>query len=125
MKSLLKRDVQIDCRNKKKGLCASEYSLGNPGITCFKCGKAGHIARNCRAATQGSVGGSASQGPATSTARARTFKITKRSNAHDSDVVVVEFLGFPPNREIEFSIDLVPGVEPVSKTLREVRSFLG
>ncbi|XP_074324024.1 uncharacterized protein LOC141660945 [Apium graveolens] len=39
-------------------------------------------------ATQGSVGGSESQGPGTSTTRARTFKMTKRSNAQDSDVVV-------------------------------------
>ncbi|XP_074342212.1 uncharacterized protein LOC141679674 [Apium graveolens] len=55
--------------------------------TCFECGKVGHISRNCRTATQGSIGGSASQGPASSTAKARTFKMTKRSNARDLDVV--------------------------------------
>ncbi|XP_074336458.1 uncharacterized protein LOC141673604 [Apium graveolens] len=38
-------------------------------------------------ATQGNVGGGESQGPTTSTARARTFKMTKRSDAQDSDVV--------------------------------------
>ncbi|XP_074377219.1 uncharacterized protein LOC141718734 [Apium graveolens] len=59
----------------------------NLRVTCFKCGKVGHIDRNCKVATQGSIGGSVSQGPATSTVRARTFKMTKRSNAQDSDVV--------------------------------------
>ncbi|KAL8123838.1 hypothetical protein AgCh_011729 [Apium graveolens] len=71
---------------------ASECSSGNPGVTCFKCGKVGHIARNCKVTTQGSIGGSASQGPATSTARARTFKMTKRSNAQDSDVVTADLI---------------------------------
>ncbi|XP_074356149.1 uncharacterized protein LOC141695837 [Apium graveolens] len=147
-----------------KGHYASECNSKKPEVTCYNYGKVGHLAGNCKAATQGT----ASQGPASSTAKARTFKITKRSNAQDSDVVagqrqekkflsilkakkllrqgcetylarvvdvekevlnldeipiVKEFLdvfpdelpGLPPNREIEFSIDLVPGVEPVSK----------
>ncbi|KAL8115138.1 hypothetical protein AgCh_021822 [Apium graveolens] len=51
------------------------------------CGKVGHIARNCKSVTQGKVGRSVSQGPATSTTRARTFKMTKNSPVHDSDVV--------------------------------------
>ncbi|KAL8125845.1 hypothetical protein AgCh_013226 [Apium graveolens] len=71
----------------QKGHYASECSLGNPRVTCFKCGKVGHISRNCKVATQGSVGDSSSQGPATSTARSTTFNMTKRSDAQDSDVV--------------------------------------
>ncbi|KAL8104390.1 hypothetical protein AgCh_028555 [Apium graveolens] len=71
----------------QKGHYASECSSGNPGVTCFKYGKVGDIAKNCKVATQGSVGGSASQGPTTSTTKARTFKMTKRSNAQVSDVV--------------------------------------
>ncbi|XP_074323089.1 uncharacterized protein LOC141660031 [Apium graveolens] len=81
-----KKDVQgFKC--DKKGHYALECNSGNLRVTCFKCGKVGHIARNCKMTTQGSVGGSESQGPATSTTRARTFKMTKRSNTQDSDVV--------------------------------------
>ncbi|XP_074351725.1 uncharacterized protein LOC141690868 [Apium graveolens] len=84
-----RKDVQC-FKYDKKGHYASECNSGNLGVTCFKCGKVGHISRNCKMATQGSVGGSESQGPETSTARARTFKMTKRSNAQDSDVVADE-----------------------------------
>ncbi|KAL8119974.1 hypothetical protein AgCh_017197 [Apium graveolens] len=58
---------------------------------------------------------SVSQGPTTSTARARTFNMTQKSPVHDSDVVAEELPGLPPDRKIEFSIDLIPGAEPVSK----------
>jgi hypothetical protein len=34
----------------------------------------------------------------------------------DFEYVFREILGFPPKRNIDFSIDLVPGVAPVSKT---------
>ncbi|KAL8108946.1 hypothetical protein AgCh_025152 [Apium graveolens] len=158
-----RKDVQC-FKCDKKGHYVSECNSRNPGVTCFKV------------ATQDSVGGSASQGPATSTTRARTFKMTKRSNTQESDVVadnirityqgqkqektflwilearkllregceaylahivdtekkapsldeipVVsefsnvfpdEFPGLPPDREIEFSIDLIPGAGPVLK----------
>ncbi|XP_074356570.1 uncharacterized protein LOC141696310 [Apium graveolens] len=83
---LCRKDVQC-FKYDKKGHYASECNLGNIGVTCFKCGKVGQISRNCKTATQGSIGGNESQGPATSTARARTFKMTKKSNAQDSDVV--------------------------------------
>ncbi|KAL8132784.1 hypothetical protein AgCh_008314 [Apium graveolens] len=66
-----------------KSECKSEIQ----GVTCFSCGKVGHIARNCKSVTQGNTGRSVSQGPTTSTARARTFKMTQKSPVHDSDVV--------------------------------------
>ncbi|KAL8098129.1 hypothetical protein AgCh_031048 [Apium graveolens] len=53
------------------------------------CGKVGHIARNCKSVTQVNTGRSVSQGPATSTARAKTFKMTQKSPVHNSDVVAV------------------------------------
>ncbi|KAL8103461.1 hypothetical protein AgCh_027880 [Apium graveolens] len=71
----------------QKGHYSTECKFETQGVTCFSSGKVGHIARNCRSMTQGSVGRSVSQGPATSTSRARTFKMTKKSSAHVSDVV--------------------------------------
>ncbi|KAL8108793.1 hypothetical protein AgCh_025036 [Apium graveolens] len=184
----------------QKGHYSTECKSEIQGVPCFSCGKVGHIARNCKSVTQGNVGRSVSQGPATSTARARTFKMTQKSPVHDSDVVAEdldepltiemankdkvpvnqfcpscsleisgymfpvdlipfelgdfdvilgceaylahvvdtkketpildeipivrefpdvfpeELPGLPPNQEIEFSIDLIPGAEPVSKT---------
>ncbi|KAL8120797.1 hypothetical protein AgCh_017831 [Apium graveolens] len=94
-----------------KGHYSTECKSEIQEVTCFSCDKVGHLARNCKSVTQGNVGRSVSQGPTTSTARARTFKMTQKSPVHDSDVVA----GLPPDREIEFSIDLIPGAEPVSK----------
>ncbi|KAL8104850.1 hypothetical protein AgCh_028861 [Apium graveolens] len=144
-------------RRNPKGHYSTECKSEIQGVICFSCGKVGHIARNCKSVTQGNVGKSVSQIPATSTARARTFKMTQKSPVHDSDVVaemankdkvpvkqfcpscsleisedmfpvdlipfelgafdviLEELPGLPPNREIEFSIDLIPGAEPVSK----------
>ncbi|KAL8112656.1 hypothetical protein AgCh_020098 [Apium graveolens] len=70
LKVLLMRQIKEDSVREK------------PSVTCYNSGKVGHLAKNCRTATQG---------PSSSTARARTFTMTKRFNAQDSDVVAGEF----------------------------------
>ncbi|KAL8124891.1 hypothetical protein AgCh_012526 [Apium graveolens] len=74
-------------RYGQKGHYSMECKSETQGVTCFSCGKVGHIARNCKSVTKGNVGRSVSQGLATGSARARTFKMTKKSPVHDSDVV--------------------------------------
>ncbi|XP_074374272.1 uncharacterized protein LOC141714666 [Apium graveolens] len=69
----------MDC----KGHYAYECNSEKPPVTCYNCGKVGHLTRNCKTTTQGT----ASQGPASNTAKAKTFQMTKRPNAQDSDVV--------------------------------------
>ena len=78
----------VDCfRCGQKGHYVTECRAENPRITCHKCGKVGHVANNCRSNIQTSVGGNSSQGPDNSTARAKTFKMTKNSTPQNSDVV--------------------------------------
>ncbi|XP_074362488.1 uncharacterized protein LOC141702773 [Apium graveolens] len=91
----------------KRAIMRQNVIQRTPELPALSAVKVGHIARNCKIVTQGSVGGSVSQGPTTSTIRARTFKMTKRSYAQDSDVVTDKFPGLPPDREIEFSIHLI------------------
>ncbi|KAL8147994.1 hypothetical protein AgCh_005357 [Apium graveolens] len=120
----------VNCfRCGQKGHYSTECKSEIQGVTCFSCGKVGHIARNCKSLTQGNAGRSVSQGPATSTARARTFKMTQKSPVHDSDVVAedldepltiemankgrVPVKQFCPSYSLEisgymFSVDLIP-----------------
>ncbi|KAL8120052.1 hypothetical protein AgCh_017255 [Apium graveolens] len=81
-------------KNKNKKFKRQNFPQAKPeckseiqGVTCFSCGKVGYIAKNCKSVNQGNFGRSVSQGPTTSTARARTFKRTQKSPVHDSDVV--------------------------------------
>ncbi|XP_074356400.1 uncharacterized protein LOC141696113 [Apium graveolens] len=77
-----KRYVQC-FKYHQKGHYASECNAEKLAVTYYNCGKVGHVARNFMTATQDTT----SQGPASSTAKARNFKMTKRSNAQDSNVV--------------------------------------
>nr|GFD12555.1 hypothetical protein F511_39733 [Tanacetum cinerariifolium] len=54
--------------------------------TCFKCGQAGHLQKDCMKNTTASTSGQDDKKP-----------------------------GIPPVREFEFNIELIPGSEPISK----------
>ncbi|KAL8134776.1 hypothetical protein AgCh_009695 [Apium graveolens] len=156
-----KRKFESGPARTESGIASRKFQrwFGKGKNKRFKsCDKVRHISRNCKSVTQSNAGRSVSQGPATSTARSRTFKMTQKSTVHDFDVVAVlqtkrllrqgceaylahvvdtkketpildkilivrdfpdvfpeELPGLPPDREIEFPIDLIPGAEPVSK----------
>ncbi|XP_074357471.1 uncharacterized protein LOC141697130 [Apium graveolens] len=127
-----RKDVQC-FKCDKKGHYASEYNSRNLGVTCFKCGKVGHISRNCKMATQGSVGednvrvtyqGQKREKKFLSVLKAKkllrqgceaylahVMDTEKKAPNSDEILVVNEFPdvfpdelpGLPPDREIEFS----------------------
>nr|GFA33179.1 putative reverse transcriptase domain, aspartic peptidase domain protein [Tanacetum cinerariifolium] len=127
--------------------------------TCFKCGQAGHLQKDCKKNTTASPSGQADKKPG---ATGRVFAITEGHDAntsgksmqiisalqartllshgcegflatiHDTtsevssihdqpivsefpDVFPDELPGIPPIREVEFNIELIPGLEPISK----------
>nr|GFC87739.1 putative reverse transcriptase domain-containing protein [Tanacetum cinerariifolium] len=95
--------------------------------TCFKCGQAGHLQKDCKKNATTSTSGQADKKPGAS---GRVFAITEGHAANTSDVpsihdqpIVSEFPdvfpdelpGILPVHEVEFSIELIPGSEPISK----------
>ncbi|GJU78894.1 putative reverse transcriptase domain-containing protein [Tanacetum coccineum] len=109
--------------------------------TCFKCGQAGHLQRDCKKNTGASSSGHADKKP---DASGRVFALTQDqaantsvhhwfsgyhfmtrfdvSSIHDQpivsefqDVFPEELPGIPPIRDVEFNIELIPGAEPISK----------
>nr|GFC78411.1 DNA-binding protein HEXBP-like [Tanacetum cinerariifolium] len=76
--------------------------------TCFKCGQAGHLQKDCKKNTIVGTSGQADKKPGTS---GRVFSITEGHAANTSD----ELPGIPPVREVEFNIEIILGAEPISK----------
>nr|GFD05249.1 putative reverse transcriptase domain, aspartic peptidase domain protein [Tanacetum cinerariifolium] len=109
--------------------------------TCFKYGQTGHLQKDCKKNTTASTPGQVDKKPGKSmriifALQARTLLSYScegfLATIHDttSDVpsihdqpIVFEFLdvfpdelpGIPPAHEVEFSIELIPGAEPISK----------
>nr|GFC14450.1 hypothetical protein [Tanacetum cinerariifolium] len=109
------------CRRRHPGEC--HRAAG----TCFKCGQAGHLQKDCKKNTTASTSGRADKKPGAS---GRVFAITEGHAANTSDVpsihdqpIVSEFPdifpdelpGIPLVREVEFNIELISGSEPISK----------
>nr|GFC78386.1 putative reverse transcriptase domain-containing protein [Tanacetum cinerariifolium] len=104
--------------------------------TCFKCGQAGHLQKDCKKNTTAGTSGQADKKPGAS---GRVFTITEGhavntsgflATIHDTtsevpsihdqpivpefpDVFPDELPGIPPVREVEFNIELIPGSKPI------------
>ncbi|KAF3636306.1 hypothetical protein FXO38_24273 [Capsicum annuum] len=110
-----------------------KYGRNYPGrcqfgiMVCNSCGQPSHIQRECPKA-KGNVGGANSQANssappppqkgATSTFENgcnRLYALTNHQEAEASPNVVTDNLpGIPPDREIDFGIDLLPDTRPIS-----------
>nr|GEX45307.1 ribonuclease H-like domain-containing protein [Tanacetum cinerariifolium] len=104
--------VCTTCRRRHQGECRRAAG------TCFKCGQAGHLQKDCRKNTTTSTSGQADKKPGAS---GRVFAITEGqaantlevSTIHDQpivsefpDVFPDELPGMPPVCEVEFNIEL-------------------
>ncbi|GKB38508.1 reverse transcriptase domain-containing protein [Tanacetum coccineum] len=70
-------------------------------VTCHACGKKGHYANQCRKTTNNNAKGGA--------------YMLRDMNAHQNSNVVTDLPGLPPVRQVEFQIDLIPGVTHVAR----------
>nr|GEW84706.1 hypothetical protein [Tanacetum cinerariifolium] len=101
----------LKCNYHHDGPCAPK---------CYKCKKVGHIARNCKSTanvnTTNNQRGNGTGGNATTPAK--VYAIGRAGINPDSNVVTIfpeDLLGLPPTQQVEFQIDLIPGVAPVAR----------
>nr|GEV17791.1 putative reverse transcriptase domain-containing protein [Tanacetum cinerariifolium] len=111
---------------------------------CFECGDVGHLAKDCKKGSTSSRKNKNNKPHATS---GRVFALTteQEANAHAHhqlntsldgprleshpvvqnfpDVFPDELPGLPPEREVEFTIELIHGAQPISKA--PTSAFLG
>nr|GEW79654.1 hypothetical protein [Tanacetum cinerariifolium] len=73
--------------------------------TCYKCGVQGNFKRDCPKLKNKNRGNQCGNGNAT----AKVYVVGNAGTNPDSNVVT----GLPPTRQVEFHIDLIPGVTPV------------
>nr|GFC39886.1 uncharacterized protein [Tanacetum cinerariifolium] len=125
-------------RGHQSNRSANSGECRRAASTCFKCGQAGHLQKDCKKNTTASTSGQADKKPGAS---GRVFVITEGHAAntsgflatiydttsevpsiHDqpivsefSNVFPDELPGIPPVREVEFNIELIPGSKPISK----------
>ncbi|GJV02589.1 putative reverse transcriptase domain-containing protein [Tanacetum coccineum] len=98
--------VVLSFSNEKRKAVEEDTKFGGHGgikrRLCFNCQRPSHFARECRAPFKRA---------------ALVNKVRVGNNRKDFvDVFSEDFLGFPPQRQVEFHIDLIPGAMLVAKS---------
>ncbi|XP_058732932.1 uncharacterized protein LOC131604514 [Vicia villosa] len=113
------RGKPYDDKRKQDGHRAID--CGKDPVTCFKCGKSGHKAINCRTGSSVTCFNCGEKGhistkcdkPKKEQAKGKVFALSGAEVTTD-ERLIQDISDLPPEREVEFSIDLVPGTSPVS-----------
>nr|GEV42643.1 putative reverse transcriptase domain-containing protein [Tanacetum cinerariifolium] len=77
------------------------------GINCVECGVQGHYKSDCPKLKNGNQAGNEN-------VVARAYAVGTVGTNPNSNVVT-DLSGIPPTRQVEFQIDLIPGVAPVAR----------
>ncbi|GJW35719.1 putative reverse transcriptase domain-containing protein [Tanacetum coccineum] len=75
--------------------------------TCYECGAHGHFIRDCPKLKNNNRGNQGRNG----NAPAKVYTVGRVGTNSDSNVIT----GLPPTRQVEFQIDLIPGVAPTAR----------
>nr|GEZ14211.1 hypothetical protein [Tanacetum cinerariifolium] len=94
-------------QNVKCNKCGMQH-YGNCPIKCNKCGKIGHKARDCWSKVTNCP---TRNNPGRNGARGQAYALRDSDQNLGPNVVT----GFPPPRQVEFEIELVPGAAPVAR----------
>nr|GFC81577.1 hypothetical protein [Tanacetum cinerariifolium] len=84
---------------------AACWSLDIKDVTCFNCNEKCHRKRDCPKLKNNGQGGNN---------RGAVYKLRAVDPQHDLKVVT-ELPRFSPPRQVEFRIDLIPGVAPMAR----------
>ncbi|GKC15129.1 putative reverse transcriptase domain-containing protein, partial [Tanacetum coccineum] len=116
-----------------KPLCSkcNYHHDGQCAPKCHKCNRVGHLARDCRspanANTANNQRGTGAGNPVgNGNAPAKVYAVGHAGTNPHSNVVMVfpkDLPGLPPTRQVEFQIDLIPGVAPIAQAPYRLAPF--
>ncbi|GJT42895.1 putative reverse transcriptase domain-containing protein [Tanacetum coccineum] len=101
-----------------KPLCSkcNYHHDGQCAPKCHKCNRVGHLARDCRSTANANTANNQRRTKAgeNGNAPAKVYAVGRAWINPDSNVVT-DLPGLPLSRQVEFQIDLIPGVAPVAR----------